>query len=337
MKLRGSSLLLGLILAGLAVAANPPKYKVAKTNVLGGEGGWDYLTVDSAARRVYITRGTHVMVIDADSLLQVGDIPDTPGVHGVALVPDLRRGFTSNGRANTVTVFDVNTLKPVSQVKVGDGPDAIAFDAVSRRVFTFNARGHDTTAIDAGSGEVAASLPLGGKPEFAVPDGKGFMFVNIEDKSEMVRFDTRKLTVVDRWPITGCEEPTGLALDARNQRLFIGCGNRKMAIMAADSGKLLQLLPIGPGVDGVAFDPVQQLAFSTNGGNGTLSVVQEQSPQKFALVQDLESARGARTVALDSKTHNLYTITAQFEAAPASGGRPPLKPGTFQVMLISPQ
>ncbi|HYU46675.1 MAG TPA: YncE family protein, partial [Terriglobales bacterium] len=254
--------LLATIAAPVTVAAGAD-YKVVKTWKLGGDGGWDYLTADSDGHRLFIARATHVMVIDTDSGKQVGEIPDTPGVHGVALVPDLARGFTSNGREDTVSVFDLKTLALQKKIKVGNGPDAIVYDPFSQRVFTFNGRGHDTTAVDASKGEVVGKVDLGGKPEFAATDGKGTMWVNMEDTSELVAFDPVKLGVKSRWKLADCEEPTGLSLDGKNRRLFVGCGNRKMAIVNADDGKIVASPAIGDGCDATAFDSDLGLAFAS--------------------------------------------------------------------------
>ncbi len=333
-------LFVAAILAPLLLTGGTPKteYHPLARYQLGGEGGWDYLTIDSAARRLYITRGTHVMVVDPDSGKLLGDIPNTPGVHGVALVPEMGRGFVSNGRENTVTVFDLKTLKEIARPKVGDGPDAIAYDPASHRVFTFNGRGHDATALEASSGAVAGSIPLVGKPEFAVSDGKGRIYVNIEDKSEIVEFDPQKLAVLHRWPLAPCESPTGLAIDKKHRRLFAGCGNKLMAVMNADDGKVITTLPIGAGVDATAFDDATQLAFSSN-GSGTLSVIHEDSPDKYAVVQTVDTARGARTMTLDPKTHNVYTVTAQFgpPLAPTPEQprpRPAVVPGSFELLVF---
>jgi DNA-binding beta-propeller fold protein YncE len=231
------ALVLVAAVALAAAAVNPlGNYKVVKTWKLGGDGGWDYLTVDSDGHRLFIARATRVMVIDTESGKAIGEIPDTPGVHGVALAPEFGRGFTSNGREDMVSVFDLKSLAVQKKIKVGERPDAILYDPFSKRVFTFNAKSQDTTAVDVAKGEVAGTLALGGKPEYAATDGKGTVFVNIEDKSELVAFDPQKLTVKSRWKLTGCEEPSGLALDARNRRLFAGCANKKMAVV----GKMLR-------------------------------------------------------------------------------------------------
>src|SRR5438477_932438 len=308
--------IMSVSLAAVAFAAAGPGYHVMKTYKVGGEGGWDYLTADSDARRVYISRGTHVVVIDSDSGKSVGDIADTQGVHGIALAPELGRGFTSNGREGTVSIFDIKTLATSSKVKVGDNPDAILYDPATKRVFTFNGRSQDSTAIDAATGKVLATIKLDGKPEFAATDGKGEIWVNIEDKSELTAIDPNKLEVKAKWPLAPCTEPSGLAIDRKNRRLFAGCDNKMMAVVDADSGKVLAMPPIGEGVDATAFDDETGLAFASC-GEGVLTVVKEDSPQKFSVVENVKTEPGARTMALDTKTHNLFTVTAKFGPPPA--------------------
>jgi len=322
-------------------AAGPAVYGPVKHIVLGGEGGWDYLTFDSANHRLFIARSTRVMVVDPESGNSLGEIPDTPGVHGVALAPDLSRGFTSNGRESMVTVFDLKTLKPLQKVKTGDTPDAITYDSKTQRVFTFNARGHSASAIDASKGTLAGEVPLGGKPEFAVSDGKGHIYVNIEDKSEMAVVDPQKLTVTARWPLAPCEEPSGLALDAERHRLFAGCSNKLMAIVNADTGKVITTVPIGQGVDANAFDPGTQLAFASN-GDGTLTIVHEDAPDKYTVIGNAETARGARTMALNPSTHTIYLVTAKFGARPEATPdnprpRPSIVPGSFELLIVPKQ
>ncbi len=332
-----------LLAATSPVAAADPTaaasgYHVIKKTVLGGEGFWDYLTMDSAARRLYISRATHVLVLDPDTTTQVGEIPDTPGVHGIALAADLGRGFTSNGRADTVTIFDLKTLQTLGSAKTGKNPDAIIYDDATHRVFTFNGGSGDSTAIDAASGAVAGTAALGGRPEFAAADGKGRVYVNLEDKSVVVALDSKKLTVEARWPLEPCEEPSGMAMDREHRRLFIGCHNKMMAVMDADSGKVLATPPIGEGVDANAFDPGTSLAFSSN-GDGTLTVVREEAPDKFTVLDNVPTQRGARTMALDLKTHHVFLVTAEFGPPPAPTAerphpRPSMVPGTFTVLEV---
>src|SRR6201993_3178625 len=319
-------------LAALAVAAAGPGYHVATTYKVGGDGGWDYLTADASASRLYISRGAHVIVLDFDSGKTVGDIPDTQGVHGIALAADLGRGFTSNGREGTVTIFDIQTLRPIGEkVKVGENPDAILYDPAAKRVFTFNGLSQDATAIDAASGKVLGTIKLDGKPEFAATDLKGTVFVNIEDKSELTAIDPNKLEVKAKWPLAPCTEPSGLAIDRKNRRLFVGCDNKMMAVVDADSGKVLATPAIGEGVDATTFDAETGLAFASCGGDGVLTVVKEESPDKFTVAENVPTQKGARTLALDSKTHKVFVVTAQFGPRPAPTAdnprpRPPILP-----------
>ncbi len=333
------SLLLLLLLVPAAVAGAPPHYKVSKTVVLGGEGFWDYLTYDPASHRLFITRGTHVMVVSTDSWKVVGDIPDTAGVHGVALAGG--RGYTSNGREAMSTVFDLATLKVQEKVKTDEGPDAIAYDPASGRVFTMNGRANTATAIDAKGGQAPVSIPLGGRPEFAVADGHGHLFVNLEDKSELVMVDTKKLAVKATWPLAPCQEPSGLAIDVKHHRLFSGCRNKMMAVVDDQSGKVVATVPIGQGVDANRFDPATQLAFSSN-GDGTLTVVHEDSPDKYTVVDNVETARGARTMELDETTHTVYLVTADFGPPPPATKenphpRPSMVPGSFKLLVVEPE
>ena len=338
MKAFARILIAALVYCPLIFADNPGLH-VLKTYKLGGEGGWDYLKMDSDSRRLFISRATHVMVVDVDSGKQVGDIPDTPGVHGIALAPDLGQGFTSNGREGSVTIFDLKTLKPVSKVKeVGKNPDAILFDPATKRVFTFNGGSNDATAIDAADGKILGKVPLGGKPEFAVSTGEGEVFVNLEDKSEMVTLDPKELKVKSRWPLAPCKEPSGLAMDVKNRRLFAGCDNKMMAVVNADTGKVITTVPIGDGVDANRYDPDAQLAFASC-GDGTLTVVHEDSPDKFSVAQTVATARGARTMALDAKTHQIYLVTAKPGPRPAPTAeqphpRPSILPGSFEVLVV---
>jgi YVTN family beta-propeller protein len=309
-----------------------------KKIAIGGDGGWDYLTMDAAARRLYISRGTHVMVVDVDTEKVVGDIPDTQGVHGIALAPKLGRGFTSNGRDNSVTVFDLKTLKEIARVKVGNRPDAIIFDPATNRVFTFNGGSNDATAIGAADDKVAGTVSLGGRPEFAVADGRGEVFVNLEDKSEIVAFDSQSLVVKNHWPLAPGEGPSGLAMDRKNRRLFSVCDNEKMVVLDADTGKVVATPTIGKGPDASAFDPGAGLAISSNGEDGTLTIVREVKPNQFEVEATVPTQAGARTMALDTKTHVIYLVTARAQA-PAPGGPPnrrSFEPGSFVILVVGP-
>ncbi len=322
-------LLAAAVVLMTATAAAGADYKLTKTWKLGGDGWWDDLTVDSDGHRLFISRATRVMVIDTESGKQVGEIPDTAGVHGIALDEEIGRGFTSNGREDTVSVFDLKSLTVEIKIKVGSGPDAILYDPYSKRVFTFNGKGLDATAVDASKGEVVGTIKLGGKPEFAVTDEKGTVFVNIEDKSELVAFDPQKLTVKSRWKLTDCEEPSGLAIDRKNRRLFAGCGNKKMAVVDADSGKVVASPAIGEGCDGTRFDADLGLAFAS-AGDGTITVIRADGADKFSVAQTVVTQKGARTMALDAKTHRLFTVTANV------GPRPERKmePDSFVVLVV---
>jgi DNA-binding beta-propeller fold protein YncE len=330
-----------ILFCGLAhtagLSATEPRYHLIKRLQLGGEGGWDYLTVDGTARRLYISRGTYVMVIDIDSDKLVGDIPDTPGVHGITVAREINRGFTSNGQSNTATIFDLSNLKVLGQVKTGANPDAILYDPATKRVVTFNGRSKDATVFDAYSGEIAGRIELGGKPEFAAADSKGKIYVNIEDTNEVVEIDSRKLEVVKRFSLKPCEEPTGMALDAERHHVFSGCHNKVMTILDTETGKVIATVAIGEGVDGNGFDAGKGLAFSSN-GDGTLTVVREVAPGRFDVAETVATQRGARTMAIDPKTHYIYLPTAKFSPIPSSAGgakpRPVMIKDSFEVLVV---
>jgi DNA-binding beta-propeller fold protein YncE len=319
-------------LFAIAAFAAPTGYKILKEIAVGGEGGWDYLTMDSTGRRLYVSHATHVVVIDPDAGKVVGDIPDTPGVHGIAIAPSLNRGFVSNGRGNNVTIFDLKTLKMTSQVATGMNPDSIRYEPKTDRVFTFNGRSNDSTAIDAKTGMVVATLPLGGKPEFAVADDKGHVYTNIEDTNEIVEIDAAKPAVTKRYSLSPCTGPSGLAIDVKKRRLFSVCGNRLMAISDPDAGKVLATPAIGQGSDGVIFDPSTGYAISSN-GDGTLTIVQE-TGGKYDVVENVATARGARTITLDEKTHNVYLPVADPLPAQAGQRGRGFVPDSFKVLVV---
>jgi len=290
-------------------------YHLLKKIKLGGEGFWDYLAFDPPTRRLFISRGTKVVVLNVDSEKVVGEIPNTAGVHGIALAPDRGNGFTSNGQAGTVTIFDLKSLQVIGQAQAGMNPDAIVYDSATKRVFAMNGRSGDVTAIDAASGSVVGTIPIGGKLEFAVSDGAGHVYVNVETKSEVVQLDSKNLAVTAHWPLDPCKNPTGLAIDVTNHRLFAGCANKIMAVMDTDSGMVLATPAIGAGVDSDQFDPGTGFAFASN-GDGTLTVVHQDVPNRYAVVEDVPTQAGARTMALDPKTHEIYLVTAEFGPAP---------------------
>ena len=313
-------------------------YHLLKKIKIGGEGGWDYIFDDSKNHRLYVSHATKVVVIDTDKDTIVGEIPNTNGVHGVAVAEDFGRGFTSNGRDNSVTIFDLKTLKPLDTVKVGENPDTIIYDAATKRIFTFNGRSSDATAIDAASGKVVGTIAFGGRPEFAISDGKGTIFANIEDKSEVVAIDSNKLTVKSRWSIAPGEEPSGLAFDPKTRRLFAVCANEKMIILNADNGKIIADLPTGKGTDAAGFDPKAGFVFASNGA-GTLTVVREEKGDKFSVVENVETQRGARTMTLDAKNGKIYLPTAEFGATPAPTKenprpRPTIVPDSFVILVF---
>lgn len=313
--------------------SGPDKYHVVKIIPVGGDEGWDYVTVDSSARRVYVSHGSHVVVLDADKDTVIGDIPDTQGVHGVAIASDAGRGFTSNGRANNVTIFDLGSLKTIGTVQTGANPDAILYDPATKRIFTMNGRSQDTTAINAADGTVAGTLALGGKPEFAVADGKGTIYVNIEDKSELVHFDSKTLKILHRWPMAPCKEPSGLAADWNSRRLFAGCDNKLMAVISADDGKVVATVPIGDGVDANAFDPDTKLAFAST-GDGNLTVAHEDGPDKYTVVANVATKKSARTMGLDLKTHKIFLSSAEFDPPPPGERRGKIRAGSFAVIVV---
>jgi DNA-binding beta-propeller fold protein YncE len=326
----------------LHAAAPAGGYHVVKEIPLGGEGGWDYLTVDAAARRLYVSHSTKVTVLDADSGKTVGDVQNLSGVHGIALAGDLGRGFISNGRSSTVTIFDPKTLATLDEVKsTGENPDAILYDPYSSRVFAFNGRSHNATVLAAKTGKVLGTIELGGKPEFATTDLKGTVFVNLEDRSEVAKIGAKDLTVKAKWPLKPCEEPSGMAIDRQHHRLLIGCANQLAAVVNTESGKVVTTVPIGRGVDANAFDPATGLGFSSN-GDGTLTVIREETPDRWSVVENVPTRKGARTMSLDEKTHTVFLSTAQLGPAPAPTAeqprpRPAILPDTFTVLVVSRQ
>jgi YVTN family beta-propeller protein len=308
-------------------AAAEDAYKLVTEIPIGGEGGWDILTIDSAANRLYLSHATKVVVVDLNKNTVVGEISDTPGVHGFVAVPELKRGFSSNGKENKSSVVDLMTLKTISKIDTGQNPDAIAYDNKRKEVYVFNHTGNSATVIDAKEAKVAATIPLGGNPEFAVADNAaGRVYCNIEDKSEVAVIDSAKHEVIAHWPLAPGEEPTGIALDAAHRRLFAACHNKMMVMLDTETGKVVASAPIGSGTDGCAFDDATQLAFASC-GEGVVTIAKEESPDKLNVVQTLKTERGARTMALDPKTHRIYLPTAQFQPPPSpSPGQTPTRP-----------
>ena len=328
-----------VLCAGLMSRAASPApassgYHVVKTVSIPGDEGWDYITVDAAARRVYISHGSHVVVMNADTYAIEGDVPDTQGVHGIALAPDLGRGFISAGRANTAVIFDIKSLKTLGTAKTDANPDAIVYDAVSKRVFTLNGRGQNTTAINGADGTVAGTLALGGKPEFAQADGKGSIFVNIEDTNQLVQFDAQKITETHRWPLAPCKSPSGLAMDLKNRRLFAVCDENVMAVVNADTGAVVATPKICDGPDAAGFDPATGYVFASC-GDGNLTVIHQDSPDKYTVVENVPTKRSARTMGLDLKTHTVFLPAAEFDAPAAGERRGKMKTGSFGIVVVS--
>jgi YVTN family beta-propeller protein len=336
-----SSLCAGLTAAPRASgAAAPEKMAILQRWKLGGAGGWDYLTAEPGRQRLFISRGTRVDVIGTESGKILGTIPDTQGVHGIALAKELNRGYTSNGRANSVTVFELDTLKVIQETKIPAGnPDAILYEPAGKHVFTFNGMSKDVTVLDASNLTVVGKIPVPDKPEFAVEDGRGHIFVNIEsDPGQMVVIDSVKLSVKATWPLPGCNSPTGLAIDKTQQRLFSVCDGKVMAVTDSSSGRQVALVPIGEHPDAAAYDDKRKLVFSSN-GEGTLSIIRQESADKYTVADTLPTQRGARTMALDGVTGKIYLATADFGPAPAATAeqprpRPTMLPDSFVVLVV---
>jgi YVTN family beta-propeller protein len=331
---------LAIVLQSSAFATGNP-YKLLHEIPIGGEGGWDILSIDSTAHRLYLSHSTKVVVVDLEKNAVVGEIADTPGVHAFLAVPELGRGFSSNGKEAKASVVDLKTLTTSAKVETGQGPDAMAYESALSELYVFNHGGNSATVINAKTTAVTTTIPLGGSPEFGVADHTANrVYCNIEDKSEMVAINETKHEIVERWPVAPGEEPSGIALDAPHHRLFATCHNNMMAMLDATTGKVITTVPIGSGVDGCAFDNVTQLAFASC-GDGTTTIAKEEAPDKLTVVQTLKTERGARTIALDPQTHRIYLPAAKFEpAAPplpgASPARPKIIPNTMKVLVYGP-
>ena len=331
-----------LILLMAAVAANAQHYKVTGNIPIPGEGGWDYLYADSANRTLYVAHNSVVDVVNLDTDKPVATISGMKHVHGIAVAHSLNRGFISDGGSGEVVVFNLKTHAVLQKVKAGVNPDGIVYDPFSKRLFAFNGGSHDATAIDAATGKVAGTIALGGKPEFPVTDDKGNVYDNIEDKSEIVQLDPQALKVKHRWSVAPCEEPSGLVFDARTRRLFPVCDNKMMAVVDADSGKVVTTVPIGEGPDAAGYDAARKLVFSSNGHDGTLTVVKQEGADKYTVAETVTTEKSARTMALDPKTHKIYLAAAKLGPPPAATKEhphpyPTVVPGTFHLVVVSPQ
>jgi YVTN family beta-propeller protein len=330
-----------LIVAVYVTALGNELYQSAGEIPIGGEGGWDILTIDSVANRLYLAHATEVVVVDLIKNAVAGEIADTPGVHAFVAVPELQRGFSSNGKESKSSVVDLTTLKTTSKIDTGPNPDAVVYEPRHREVYVFNHTGNSVTVINAKAATVSATIPLGGNPEFAVVDEiAGRVYCNIEDKSEVAVIDAAKHEVIAHWSLAPGEGPSGIALDATHHRLFSGCHNKMMVMLDTESGKVVDTVPIGAGVDGCAFDDARQLAFASC-GDGTTTIAREVAPGKLTVIQTLKTERGARTMAVDPKTHRIYLPSAKFEPAPSpSPGVPPARPrivpNTLKLLVYAP-
>jgi len=321
----------------VAAAFAAEGFKVIGKVKIGGTGGWDYLAVDPAANRVYASHGALVEVVDLSASKVVGQITQLHGVHGIAVAPEFGKGFITNGQSNSVTIFDLKTLAKVGEPQSGQNPDSVCFEPKTKHIFTFNGRSNDSTAIDPATNEVIKSFPLGGKPEECAADGTGKLYANLEDSSEIIEIDAAKTTVLRHAPLAPCESPSGLAIDVKDKRLFAACDNKMMAVIDIPTLKVVATPAIGPGPDGAGFDPGLGLAFSSNGGDGTLSIV-KQVNGKYETVDTVATERGARTMTVDTKNHRVYLLAAEYgpapEAAPGKKARPSILPDSFHVLVV---
>jgi DNA-binding beta-propeller fold protein YncE len=333
-----------LLALGLSAAAMTTPavggYHLVQTIAIAGDDGWDHPTVDSAARRLYVTHGTHVVVIDVDSGKLMGKIDNTPGVHFTVIDPELNRGFISNGGAARLTIFNTNTLETIGQVRsTGENPGPTVFDPATKRVFTFNLNSHNATVVDSKEGNVVGAFDLGGRPELVGTDAKGNVFVNLVQKNVVLQIDSRKMTAGQTWPVAPGVGPRTMAVDQKNGRLFIGCANRLMVILDSNNGRVIGSLPIGPGPDDSAYDAETRLVYTSNGGDGTVSIIQQESPDNYRVVETVKTAPGARNMALDLKTKKIFLPLSDREPPPPPTAQTPnprgnLIPGSFRVLVF---
>ncbi len=328
-------LAIGLLIAAAVAVAGSSGYKEARTFTIGGNGFWDYVSVDSPGRRIFVSHATEVDVVSLDTGKVIGKIPDTPGVHGIALAPDAGKGFITAGQTNQVVVFDLKTLNTIGHLTPGKKPDGTIYDESTGRVLVFNGGSDSATVIDARRAVVTGTVALGGGPEFAAADGDGKVFVNLEDKSQVVEFDPKTLKVDHTWPLAPCESPSAMSMDRESRRVFIGCHNQMMAVVNADTGKVVATLPIGRGVDAGRFDPETKFAFASC-GDGTTTVVHEDGNDHYSVVDTLHTRVSARTMGLDLNTHAIYLPFAETKPNP-QGGRPSIVPGSFAVLEMTRQ
>src|SRR5882757_6345418 len=333
MSIRSLIVAIVLFLITLPSLLVAEQYKVKSRLHLQGDSGWDYLTVDPESRELFVTHGTELQIVNLDSQEPIAKI---------AGVKDLNRGFISDGGDNAVVIFDLKSHSILNKVPTGKNPDAILYDPFSKRIFVFNGASNDVTVIEAVSAAVAGTIPVSGRPEFAVSDGKGNVYVNIENRSELLQLDSQALKVKKTWPLAPCEEPSGLAFDGQSRRLFSVCSNRQMAVVSADSGKVVATVPIGNAPDAAVYDPDNKLVFSSNGADGTLTVVKQENADKYTVIETVTTAKSARTMTLDPKTHKIYLSSADLGTIPPATSdnphpRPPIVPGSFNVLVVSTQ
>ncbi|HWU77711.1 MAG TPA: YncE family protein [Rhodanobacter sp.] len=326
---------LALLMLPLASHAAQPVPRLLSTLPLGGPGGWDYLSFDAPHRHLFVSRGDRVLVIAVDQHKQIGTIDNTPGVHGIALAPSLNRGFTSNGKAASVTEFDLTTLKTLATIAgTGKNPDAIIYDDASKHVYTFNGHSDNASVIDPATHAVIATIALPGKPEFAVSDGAGHIYNNIEDKSELVEIDTNGNKVLHVWPLAPCQSPSGLAIDIPHHRLFSVCDNQVMSVTDAIDGHHVATVPIGDGPDAVAFDPAESMIYSSNGESGTVTAVHEDTPDHYRVTSTIATQVSARTATLDPRLHRLYLSAAKPGKTRQANGRRTMEPDSFSILTV---
>jgi DNA-binding beta-propeller fold protein YncE len=332
--MRNIALVLALAAAAPILAQPPSSYRITKTYVLGGEGRWDYIVPDPGNHRLFIARQNRLMVVDEDSGKLLGEVTGIDGAHGTAPVNATGHGFATSGHDGTVRMFDLKTFKVLSTIPAAEDADAIIYDSVSNRVFTFNGDAHSSTVIDPQAGKLITNIPLGGKPEYGAPAGDGKVYANLTDTSEVVEIDAKSAKVLRRWPTTGCKRPVSMAIDKAHHRLFSGCRSGVMAVSDYRAGKVVATVPIGAGVDGAGFDEASGNAFASN-GDGTLTVIHQDSPDHYHVAQTLETQKGSRNMGLDPANHRIFVVSAKFGPAPAGvRGRPPVLPGTFSLMVI---
>src|SRR5882757_1657142 len=342
MSIRSLIVAIVLFLITLPSLLVAEQYKVKSRLHVQGDSGWDYLTVDPESRELFVTHGTELQIVNLDSQEPIAKVAGMKRIHGVAIVKDLNRGFVSDGGDNAVVIFDLKSHSILNKVPTGKNPDAILYDPFSKRIFVFNGASNDVTVIEAASAAVAGTIPVSGRPEFAVSDGKGNVYVNIENRSELLQLDSQALKVKKTWPLAPCEEPSGLAFDGQSRRLFSVCSNRQMAVVSADSGKVVATVPIGNAPDAAVYDPDNKLVFSSNGADGTLTVVKQENADKYTVIETVTTAKSARTMTLDPKTHKIYLSSAELGTIPAPTSdnphpRPPIVPGSFDVLVVSTQ